>query len=42
MDSMARTTMTIEREIDNAKSNWDAGASVKRKESQPSSSTRKK
>ena len=42
MDSMARTTMAIEREIDDARSIRDAGASEKRKESQPSSSSRKK
>ena len=41
MDSMVRTTMAIEREIDDAKSIRDAGASGKRKESQSSSSTRK-
>ena len=39
---MARTIMAIEREIDDAKSIRDAGASGKRKESQPSSSTGKK
>ena len=42
MDFMVRTAMTIEREIDDAKSIRDAGASGNRKESQPSSSTRKK
>ena len=42
MDSMVRTTMAIEREIDDVKSIWDAGASGKRKEGQPSSSTGKK
>ena len=42
MDSMVRTSMAIEREIDDAKSIWDTGASGKRKESQPSSSTGKK
>ena len=42
MDFMVRTTMTIEREIDDAKRIRVAGASGKRKESQPSSSTGKK
>ena len=42
MDSMVRTTMAIEREIDDAKNIRDAGASGKRNESQSSSSTRKK
>ena len=42
MDSMIRTAMAIEREIDNAKSIRDAGASGKRKESQPFSNTKKK
>ena len=42
MDSMVRTAMTIERELDDAKSIRDAGASGKRKESQPSSNTGKK
>ena len=39
---MVRTAMAIEREIDDVKSIRDAGASGKRNESQPSSSTRKK
>ena len=39
---MVRTAMAIEREIDDAKSIRDEGASGKRKESQPSSSIRKK
>ena len=39
MDSMVRTTMVIEREVDEARSIWDAGASDKRKESQLSSSS---
>ena len=39
MDSMVRITMAIEREIDDAQSIWDVGASIKRKESQPSSSS---
>ena len=34
MDSMVRTAMSIEREIEDALSNRDAGASGKRKESQ--------
>ena len=42
MDSMVRTTITIEREIDDTRSIRDVGASEKRKESQPSSSSRKK
>ena len=42
MDFMVRTTMAIEREIDDPKSIWDAGASGKRKKSQPSSSMGKK
>ena len=42
MNSMVRTTMAIEREIDDAKSIRDLGASGKRKESQPSSSMGKK
>ena len=39
MDSMVRTTMAIEREIEDARSIRDAGASDKRKESQPYSSS---
>ena len=42
MDFMVRSTMAIEREMDDAKNIQDAGASGKRKESQPSSSTGKK
>ena len=42
MDSMVRTTLTIEREIEDARSTRDAGVSSKRKESQSSSSSRKK
>ena len=38
MDSMVGTTLTIEREIEDARSNQDAGASGKRKENQSSSS----
>ena len=41
MDSMVRTAMAIEREIDDAKSIWDAGVSRKRKENQFSSSSGK-
>ena len=39
---MVRTTMAIKRMIDDAKSIREVGASGKRKESQPSSSTGKK
>ena len=39
MDSRVRIAMTIEREIDDARSIRDAGASGKRKESQSSSSS---
>ena len=42
MDSMVRTTMAIEREIDDARSIRDASASGKRKEDQPSSSSGKR
>ena len=42
MDSMVRTAMAIEREIDDAWSIRDTGASDKRKEGQPSSSSGKK
>ena len=42
MDSMVRTCMAIEREVEDARSIRDAGASGKRKEDQPSSSSRKK
>ena len=42
MASMVGTTMTIEREIEDAWSTRDAGASGKRKESQSSSSSGKK
>ena len=42
MDSMVGTTLTIEREIQDAWSTRDAGASGKRKESQYSSSSGKK
>ena len=39
LDSMVKTTMTIEREVDDTRSIRDAGASDKRKESQLSSSS---
>ena len=39
---MVGTTMTIEREMEDARSTQDAGASGKRKESQSSSSSGKK
>ena len=42
MDSMVSTALIIEREIENARSVRDAGASYKRKESQSSSSSGKK
>ena len=42
MDSMVATALTIEREIEDARSTRDAGVSSKRKESQSSSSSRKK
>ena len=42
MDSMVRITLTIEREIEDAQSTWDAGVNSKRKESQSSSSSGKK
>ena len=42
MDSMVRTALAIEREIDDARSIRDTGASDKRKEGQPSSSSGKK
>ena len=42
MDSIVRTTMAIEREIEDARSIRDAGTSGKRKESQSSSSSGKK
>ena len=38
MDSMVGTALTIEKEIEDAQSTWDAGVSSKRKESQSSSS----
>ena len=42
VDSMVRTALTIEREIEDAQSTRDASASIKRKESQPSSRSGKK
>ena len=42
MDSMVGTTLTIEREIKDARSTRDVGVSGKRKESQSSSSSGKK
>ena len=42
MDSMVGTAMTIEREIEDARSTRDAGVSGKRKESQSSCSFGKK
>ena len=42
IDSMVGTTLTIEREIEDAQSTRDAGVSSKRKESQSSSSSGKK
>ena len=42
MDSMVRTAMALEREIGDVQSIRDAGASDKRKEGQPSSSSGKK
>ena len=42
MDSMVGTTLTIEREIEDARSTQDVGVSSKRKESQSSSSLGKK
>ena len=42
MDSMVGTAMTIEIEMENLRSTWDAGVSGKRKKSQYSSSSGKK
>ena len=42
IDSMVGTSLTIEREIEDARSTRDAGVSSKRKESQSSSSSGKK
>ena len=41
MDSMVGTTLTIEREIEDTRSTWDAGVGIKR-EDQPSSSSGKR
>ena len=41
-DSMVRTALAIKREVENARSIRDKGASGKRKENQPSSNSRKK
>ena len=38
MDSVVGTALTIEREIEDARSTWDAGVSSKRKKSKSSSS----
>ena len=42
MDSMVGMTLTIEREIEDARRTWDASVSSKRKESHSSSSSGKK
>ena len=42
MDSMVGITLTFEREIEDARSTWDASVSSKRKESHSSSSSGKK
>ena len=42
MDSMVGIALTIEKEIEDARSTWDTGVSSKRKESQSSSSSGKK
>ena len=42
MDSMVGTALTMEREIEDARSTRNASASSKRKDSQPSSSSRKR
>ena len=42
MDSMVGTALTIEREIEDARSTWDTGTSSKRKDSQSSSSSGKR
>ena len=42
MDSMVRTAMAIKREIEDAQNIRDVGTSGKRKEDQPSFSSRKK
>ena len=42
IDSMVGTTLTLEREIEDARSTWDARVSSKRKESRSSTSSGKK
>ena len=42
LDSMVKTSMAIDREVDDTQSIWDADASDKRKESQLSSSSSRK
>ena len=42
MDLMIKTTMAIERKVDDARNICDAGVKDKRKESQPSSSSSRK
>ena len=42
MDSMVGTALTIEREIEDARSTWDVSVSSKRKDSQSSSSSGKR
>ena len=42
MDSMVGTVLTIEREIEDARSTWDGMVSSKRKDSQSSSSSGKR
>ena len=42
MDSMVRTSMAIEKEIDDARSIHDVGASEKKRENQSSSNSGKK
>ena len=39
MDLMVKTAMVIEMKVDDTQSIWDGGVKVKRKESQPSSSS---
>ena len=41
MDLMVKTTMTIEREVDNSQSIYDAGVKDNRKENSSSSSRKK-
>ena len=42
MDLIVKTAMAIEREVEDARSIWDASASDKRKKNQSSSSSRNK